>query len=197
VRDTARRSRLIAIGSALMIALGAAGLTAGLWIPAKALAAQYLLRLAWQRSYQNTEPVRAWPWADTWPVAELHFPTLGLSQVVLAGSTGESLAFGPGHTLGSAPPGRSGTSIISGHRDTHFSRLDELRPGDEVRIDRRDGVTIDYRITSRRVVNAPTSRILDAEDDRLVLVTCWPLDAVVPGGPLRLVLSASRVHTTR
>ena len=31
---------------------------------------------------------------------------------------------------------------------------------------------------------------LDAAQPRLTLVTCYPFDAVVPGGPLRLVVTA-------
>lgn len=31
---------------------------------------------------------------------------------------------------------------------------------------------------------------------RLALVTCWPLNSPVPGGPLRLVLFADRISET-
>ena len=34
--------------------------------------------------------------------------------------------------------------------------------------------------------------LLDAGDDRLTLVTCYPFDARVPGGPLRYVVVAIR-----
>jgi len=34
--------------------------------------------------------------------------------------------------------------------------------------------------------------LLDAGDDRLTLVTCYPFDSPVPGGPLRYVVVATR-----
>ena len=48
----------------------------------------------------------------------------------LAGVSGRTLAFGPGHVDGTPLPGDPGNSVLSGHRDTHFAFLRELRSGD-------------------------------------------------------------------
>ncbi|MFP6625625.1 MAG: sortase, partial [Deltaproteobacteria bacterium] len=90
------------------------------YIHAKAELSQVLLKRAWARTLEYGEPSRPWPWADTWPVARLRVPRLGIDQVVLAGASGASLAFAPGHLSGTASPGETGSTVISGHRDTHF-----------------------------------------------------------------------------
>lgn len=52
---------------------------------------------------------------------------------------GRTLAFGPGHLSGTAPPGAIGNAVISGHRDTHFAFLSALRVGDGIVVEGRDG----------------------------------------------------------
>jgi sortase A len=45
-------------------------------------------------------------------------------------------------------------------------------------------------VSDVRVVDSRRTRIaLAAEGPRLTLVTCYPFDAVVPGGPLRWVVT--------
>ena len=64
----------------------------------------------------------------------LEAPDLGVRQIVLAGASGRTLAFGPGHMDGTAAPGASGHAVISGHRDTHFRFLQDLATGDALRV---------------------------------------------------------------
>ena len=80
----------------LLLVVGGSQFAIGLWIPAKAALAQALLEAAWQRTTEMGERVRPWPWADTWPVARLTVPRLNTSWIVLSGSSGRTLAFGPG-----------------------------------------------------------------------------------------------------
>jgi sortase A len=181
----------------LLLAAGLSQFAVGLWIPAKAALAQTLLEKAWQRTTGVGERVRPWPWADTWPVARLTAPRLGEAWIVLAGSSGRTLAFGPGHTDGSALPGEIGAAIVSGHRDTHFARLRELRVGDEVLVERPDGTRIHYRVDDLRVADSRSDHLRDPGVGRsLVLVTCWPFDALTTGGPLRFVATAHAEHTS-
>ena len=86
---------------ALGIILLAAGLWqvgGGLWIFTKAVVAQELLELAWDRARKGESRPRPWPWADIWPAARLEAPRLGISRIVLEGASGSALAFGPGRT---------------------------------------------------------------------------------------------------
>jgi sortase A len=182
-------------GIQLLFAVGGAWLLiTGGWIHAKAALAQVLLERAWRETLGGETDVRPWQWADTWPVARLEIPRLGASMIVLAGASGRTLAFGPGHSHGTPLPGERGTSIVSGHRDTHFAVLQGLRQGDEIAIERTDGRIIHYEVEQIQLADTRTMRIgIVADDNALVLVTCWPFDAVVPGGPLRYVVTARRL----
>lgn len=139
--------------------------------------------------------VRPWPWADTWPVAKLSVPSLGIEQYVLAGANGASLPFGPGHISGSAQPGETGTIAIAGHRDTHFRFLERLSSGDEIHLKTTDqGVQV-FAVSHRAIVDARTQGIEPATtDSELVLVTCEPTNAFTYRGPYRLVVTAAATH---
>jgi sortase A len=189
-----RRKRLWAAAALLLLGLGGWQAGQGLYIHAKALLAQYLLHQAWARTLAGEREVKPWPWADTWPVARLRVPAKGVDLIVLAGASGRTLAFGPGLLDGTASPGSPGNSLISGHRDTHFRFLKGLGGGDEILIGSADGRTRRYRTVGSQVIDGRKARIaVDTEDAYLTLVTCYPFDAVVPGGPLRYVVTARGV----
>jgi len=182
-----RMRRWIARGL-LATALGLA-IHAG-WIPAKAALAQELLQSSWSATAIDGRPHRPWPWADTHAVAKIVQPRLGIEQIVLAGDSGRTLAFGPGWAEASATPAsESGSVVISGHRDTHFAWLQDLRDGDAVRLETRLGPR-DFRVTALQVVDSRHHRLAMSPDrEQLVLVTCWPFDATAPRGPLRYVVT--------
>jgi sortase A len=88
-------------------------------------------------------------------------------------------------------PGEPGNSVISAHRDTHFRELEDARVGDRISVERADGQRFLFAVTDVRVADSRTMRIaLDDEEPRLTLVTCYPFDAISPGGPLRFVVTA-------
>ncbi len=177
-----------------VLVVGLLLLTAGTWLNSsyiflKAGLAQYLISDSWARSYVG-EALRPWPWADTWPIARIRFNKDDL--YVLSGAHGSALAFGPGHVDGTASPGTQGTSIVAGHRDTHFQRLEQLKPGDPIELQAIGKNWLTYVVDSTRVVDTriePGFR-LSATDTRLILVTCYPFDAIDLGGPLRYVVEA-------
>jgi len=175
-----------------LIALGLWQLAAGAWISAKAWLAQQLIERAWTEAMASGRPAPPWPWADTTPVARLLVPALGVDQIVLEHATGRSLAFGPGHLDGSAAPGDPGLAVVSGHRDTSFRFLADLQVGTEIRLQRGNGVWVNYRVTATDVIDVGTTRLprLINGPPRLALTTCYPFDAVLPGGPLRYVVWA-------
>ena len=178
--------------AALMLAAGL-GLD-GIWIHAKAALAQLLLGRAWARSDHGREVRRPWPWADIAPVARLSVPRLHRDLIVLDGDNGQALAFGPGWTPGSAAPGAHGLSVISAHRDTQFRFLQMLWPGDRLHLEGPHGGS-DYQVSGHRILDSRHERIPAADSaDGLWLVTCYPFDAIVPGGPLRYVVQARRMN---
>lgn len=174
------------LGLVAGVCLGQAG-----YIHAKALLGQELIARSWQRVMGGEEGVRPWPWADTAPVARLQVPAHAVDLFVLAGGTGASLAWGPGHLAGSAAPGAPGNAVLAGHRDTHFRFLRELRVGEWLEIEDAGGRRTRYRIRSHFVTDERDTRVLAQSDDsRLTLITCWPFDDPVPGGPFRYVVVA-------
>jgi len=185
-----RRTPLV-LAAALLAAAGLWLAGDGLYIRAKAVLAQHLLARAWADTQDGAARVKPWSWADTWPVARLQAPRLGIDQIVLAGGSGRTLAFGPGHVDGTAVPGTPGLSVIGGHRDTHFRFLQDLKAEDIVTVERADGGIQRYRITSAQIVDKDRARLpVAAKNPVLVLSTCYPFDAVIPGGPLRYVVTA-------
>jgi sortase A len=110
---------------------------------------------------------------------------------VLAGASGRTLAFGPGHVDGTARPGEAGNVVLAGHRDTHFRALARLAPGDLLRLEVPGGGTHRYRVAETAIVDHRDTRPLSPDGaSRLTLVTCWPFDALRAGGPWRYVVVA-------
>lgn len=161
----------------------------GVYIKAKAEVAQVLLERAWQQTLANGRPHKAWPWADTWPIAKLEFPSQGESEIVLSGTSGEALAFGPGHLLGTPEPGQPGTSVIAAHRDTHFSYLRHVKNDDSVILTDARGMRRFFTVRSSRIVESDNSHIDPHSGFGLALVTCFPFDAR-ERGTLRYVVFA-------
>jgi sortase A len=177
--------------AALLLAFGVWQVSDGLWIQAKARLAQVLIAQAWSRTLEGAKQAKPWPWADTWPVARLSVPRLGIERYVLAGTHGATLAFGPGHASDTARPGEAGNSMIGGHRDTHLAFLGELDPGDEILIERADGRSVKYRVGATHVLHRSELWIASQEGPpRLTLVTCYPLDAWRAGGDQRYAVVA-------
>jgi sortase A len=174
----------------LTLAAGAALGGHGLYLRAKAIAAEVLLERAWRATVAQGRPVKAWPWADTWPVARLRFPRLGRSEIVLAAAGGEALAFAPAHVAATPLPGENGTSVVAGHRDTHFRFIGELVAGDEIEVTSARGVIRRFRVTGFAVVDARVSGIeADGGAPRLALVTCWPFDGLYHGSQRYVVFA--------
>ena len=190
-RPRVRRRRLRRLALGALIALGVALLAAGFWLPAKAELAQHLLNRAWDRTTDGDAAAKPWPWADTHPVARLTLPGGDEPMTVLAGAAGRNLAFAPTLLDGSAEPGTRGVTVIAGHRDTHFARLAMLAVGDEISLERPDGAVYAYEVTDLDVVDSAHAELrLDADESVVVLITCWPFEAVTPGGSWRYVVTA-------
>lgn len=211
----------LAVG-ALAIA-GVVLVSQGAWIKAKAALSQVLLERSFDRGLQQPPPAplpaigqpgldqvsleppassadaaqRPWPWADFATLARISAPRLGLSDIVLDRASGEALAFGPGHVLGTPLPGEDGTSVMAGHRDTHFAWLRELQPGDRVTVTLRDGRTLPY-VMRRAFIARHDATGIDpyAPGQYLALTTCWPFDAKTPG-PLRYIAELQREDMLR
>lgn len=177
---------------ALSLLAGAALLADGSWIYAKAQLAQRLIDHAWTQTLATGAAVKPWPWADTWPVARLEAQAQHVDLLVLQGTHGSALAFGPGWLIGSALPGTAGTTIIAGHRDTHFRFMAQIAAGDRLTLTDNNGLQHHYRVAELAIVDSRQQELVARADSKqLLLVTCYPFTAIAAGGPLRYVVKAT------
>jgi len=189
------RSPLTLLSVAVMVC-GLVLFGQGLWIHAKAYAAQILLERAFSQSITTGEKVKPWSWADTWPVARIEAPRLQTSEIALSSASGQSLAFGPGHLQNTPHAGEAGTAVYAAHRDTHFAFLKNIEKGDLIRITRNDGKTYVYRTTHMTITRWDEAQIdIHASGAHLVLATCYPFDAITEG-PLRYLVYADIIEET-
>lgn len=186
------------------IGLMAAGLVLtgyGLMMPLKAWLSVQLLDRAWNRVLAGEDDVRPWPWMDSEPVARLIVPPAGpspdhdkLSFVVMRGVSGQVLAFAPGWHEQTVLPGQPGTTLISAHRDTHFSMLQRISKRDRFMIEDREGKRSTYEVSEITITDQPTLTLSRQRGpSRLLLVTCYPLDEWHPNSRQRLVVVANEV----
>ena len=186
------KGRVIAF---LILIVGLCFLVSGSWIQIKAVVAQELLERSWEQTLKHGNPVQPWSWADHWPVAQIKFHKSKSALIVLSGDSGSSLAFAPGWNTKSAKPGGQGVTVISGHRDTHFKLLKDIEVGDLIEVITLQGETVNYQVKTIEVVDSRVATIkTELSGQMLMLVTCYPFDAVVAGGPLRYVVTAKEVQ---
>jgi sortase A len=178
---------LLALGGLILFGQGA-------YIHAKARLAQILLERAFSETIATSHPTKPWSWADTWPVARIEVKRIHASAIVLAGSSGQALAFGPGHLERTPDAGERGVAVYSAHRDTHFAFLKDVAIGDVIDITRSDGRKFRYRADATSVVRFDASGIDPLTGGyELVLSTCWPFDALT-SGPDRYLLHATMIE---
>ncbi len=189
----ARKPRYLFV--ACLLCFGFWQLGHGAYIPAKAWLAQELMQRAWTRTGRGESKATPWPWADTWPVARLTARSGEVDLIVLAGSSGRTLAFAPGHLSASSMPGEIGNTVIAGHRDTHFRFLKDVQPGELLKLESSEGVKHLYKVVAVDIVDSRKGRLLlDTDAAMLSLVTCYPFDAREVGGPLRYVVTAKMLY---
>ena len=160
----------------------------------KAEVAQWLISSSWEDRSNNDLPVKPWWWADTRAVAQLDVPRLNETLYVMQDDSGESLAFGPGHMPASAPLSQDGHVVISGHRDSHFSFLKDIQVGDLIITENHLSNKQHYRVTHSFIIDTREQEIDLYEHTQLTLITCYPFEDFIPGGPLRLVVNAEPVN---
>ena len=176
-----------------LVLLGLWQTGSGAWIYVKARLAQVLPQRAWADTLAGQRDVRPWPWADTWPVARLVVPSLGIDQIVLEGACGRTLAFGPGRLESGSSAKDGGTMILTGHRDTHFQFLERLHGGETLLIQTRTGRWHHFTVRNSQIVDSSTASMYTDEDGRhLILVTCYPFRTLTPKQPFRYVVTADR-----
>ena len=184
-------ARIRNLSIAVLVVAGILSMGEGTRIYLKAILAQILLQNAWNQTRSGGTNVKPWPWAEIHPVARLQVPTYDEDIIVLAGTTGKSLAFGPGHVVSSAAPGTDDNVAIAAHRDTHFAFLEHITPGEFVFLETPDGVRHRYQVSQIDILHQSETEVMAKNGvKQLTLITCYPFHAITPGGPMRYVVRA-------
>ena len=154
---------------------------------------QKRLEAAWEKQ-QNTAPeASAEPTKSTDDgLIRLTIPKIDLSAIVVNGTTRMDLKSGPGKITGTPLPGEVGNSVISAHRDTFFRHIYELKPGDEIDV-QRNGQSLKFEVTGKKIVEPDDLSVLKQTEERqLTLLTCYPIYYIGPA-PHRLVVFSKLV----
>ena len=198
---SALRSGQWVLGAAAVLMLGYCGLVlADSWRFQKTERRQFE-QLLHDRQETSDSRIRAssstssgiWPPAATGGlIGRIEIPRLGLSVIVVEGVDRLILRRSVGHIPGTALPGQPGNVGISGHRDTFFRPLRNIRQDDIITLTTLLG-EYRYRVVSTKVVSPSDLDVLDpSENEILTLVTCYPFYFVGPA-PDRFIVRAERV----
>ncbi len=123
-------------------------------------------------------------------VGILEIPRVQAELPIVEGTDPNDLEKGVGHYKGSSLPGENGQIVLSGHRDTVFRRLGELKIGDSLIVKIPKG-TFSYEITHTKIVDAKNTSVitLQKEKEELILTTCYPFH-YIGNAPKRYIIYA-------
>ena len=165
----------------------------GLKIELKEKVAQVLLQHAWNKTLQTGKYYQPWPSFDAKPILLLEIPNHNIRQIVLKGTSDQSLAFGPSFHEESFLPHEQKVTIISSHRDTHGVYIKKLQLGEEIKLQDRYKKWHIYIIDDFFIINVQEEKItMENNNQHLLLVTCYPFNAIRSDTPYRYVVSAKK-----
>ena len=160
-------------------------------IEIKGRVAQVLLKHAWNKTIKTGEYQQPWESFDGSTILRLTIPNYEVDQIVLKGTSGQSLAFGPAFHEESLLPGNGGTTVLSSHRDSHGIYIKKLQIGDIIKLQDRYKQWYTYQIDDFSIIDVSKYLIstLNTENN-LLIITCYPFNKILSGTPFRYVVSA-------
>lgn len=111
----------------------------------------------------------------------IKIPSIDVRLPIGEGVDMETLKFTVGHMSNTAPLGAVGNSVLAGHRSytfgSFFNRLDQVRIGDKITIEKSDGTEIAYTVYKTHLVKPEDTSVLNTtkKDKVLTLITCHPV----------------------
>ena len=165
-------------------------------IEIKAKVAQVLLERAWKKTLLSGKEHRPWSSFDGSPIFRLTIPKYEVDQIVLKGTSGQSLSFGPAFHLESFLPQEHGTTIISSHRDSHGKYIKYIKLGDVIKIQDQYKQWYSYIVEDLFLIDVNKENFsLNQYGGRLLIVTCYPFDSIRSQTPIRYIVSAKIIYT--
>lgn len=134
------------------------------------------------------------PVIPTGLIGRLDIPRLDLSVMVLEGVDARTLQRAVGHIPGTALPGTPGNTGLSGHRDTFFRPLQDIRQYDLIQFTTKLGI-YRYRVVAIKLVEPGDVTVLESIGrESLTLVTCHPF-TFIGAAPMRFIVQAERIKS--
>ncbi|MFA4885956.1 MAG: class D sortase [Desulfotomaculaceae bacterium] len=125
-------------------------------------------------------------------IGSLSIPVLEQELPIIQGTGGNELKKGVGHFTQSVLPGEEDNCVLSGHRDTVFAELGELKIGDLLIVQTSAG-TFTYEVNGSRIVHEDDKTVIVPTDHAvLTMTTCYPFD-YLGNAPDRYIVSADLV----
>ena len=184
------RKQLFVILSAILAIAGLIFLFLAFKIEIKAKVAQYLLNNAWDKTIETGDEYEPWPGFDGYPVLKLSIPKFNLQQIVLSNTSGQSLAFGPSFHPETYLPKENKITAISSHRDSHGYYIRDLKINDFVILEDKEDKRFTYKVKNFKIVNVEDKDLqFNKMSNELILITCYPFDAIISGTNLRYIVT--------
>lgn len=187
-----KRKLSISLLALLLLAGGGYFSFQALKIEVKAKVAQVLLDYTWNKSLKENISYKPWPGFDGSPILKLEIPRYNITQIVLEGTSGQALAFGPAFHQETYLPSSNKITAISSHRDSHGEYIKNLEIGDILKLQDLDNNWYTYKIEEFLIVNVKEAVTINNKN-RLLLITCYPFDALLSGTPFRYIVSARNI----
>ena len=127
-------------------------------------------------------------------IGTLTIPALNRKLPILQGTGVEELKKGVGHVAQSVLPGEEDNCVLSGHRETVFRQLGNLKIGDPLIVQTSAG-TFTYEVNDTRIVHEDDKTVIVPTDQAtLTLTTCYPFYSL-GYSPDRYIVSAALVKS--
>lgn len=125
-------------------------------------------------------------------IGNLILPAINQTLPIFHGTHEDELSRGIGHFAGSVLPGENDNAVLSGHRDTVFKELNQLKVTDQLIVETAAG-TFTYEIREIKIVPRDDKTIITpATSAVLTVTTCHPF-GFVGNAPDRYILIADLV----
>ena len=123
----------------------------------------------------------------------IRIPKLSETYPIIQGTGESELKRGVGHFVNSAMPGEKENSVLSGHRDTVFTKIGKLVKGDLISVQTSDGI-FKYLVVGHKIV-APNDKTVIAHTPTatLTLTSCYPFSYIGPA-PKRYIVTAQLIN---
>ena len=165
----------------------------GLKIEFKSKISQIFLKNSWEKTLTSGKYNKPWSKIDSFPILKIYLPKLKVEHIVLNDTSQQSLAHGPGFHKESFLPKKGKTTVISMHRDSHGIFLKKLMIGDIIKLQDKEKNWHLYIVNNFYIIDIKNENLsISSSKNNLLLITCYPFDAIRSGTPYRFIVEASK-----